>query len=40
VWVGSGSRRLFARAEFTDGSSIDWGPTAATLVDTLTWKLN
>jgi hypothetical protein len=40
VWVSSGQRRLYARADFDDGSVIDWGPVSINLSDSYTWKLN
>ena len=38
--VGCGETRLYAKANFTDGSSLSWGPVTADLNGVYTWRLN
>jgi len=41
VWcnVGTGNTRMYGRAEFTDGSSLSWGPNIGYVDGTYTWRL-
>lgn len=38
-YVGSGSTRFYGKADFTDGSSLTWGPLVQSVDGTFTWKL-
>jgi len=39
-FVGCGETRLYAKANFTDGSSLSWGPVVVDLNGVYTWRLN
>jgi hypothetical protein len=39
VWVGSGTRQLYARADFGDAPALEWGPMSASVADAYYWKL-
>lgn len=39
-YVGCGETRLYARADFTDGTDSTWGPVIADVDGTYTWRLH
>ena len=41
VWcnVGTGNTRMYAKADFTDNSSLTWGPNIGYVDGTYTWRL-
>ena len=39
-YVGCGETRLYARADFTDGTYSSWGPVVADVDGTYTWRVH
>jgi hypothetical protein len=39
-YVGCGATRLYARADYTDGTYSYWGPTMADVDGTFTWRVH